>query len=99
MPIFIAALGGMLINICGYLAGRVLIALGFAVITYTGLSAGLEALKTQAITAFMGLPPEIFQILSMMKVGTCISILTSAISARMLLNGIQGDTFKRWVLK
>ena len=37
--------------------------------------------------------------LSMMRVGQCISIVSSAIAARMLLNGLTGDTFKRWVHK
>ncbi len=99
MPIFIAALGGMLINIVGYLAGRVLVALGIAVVTYTGVNASLEALKSQAVASFSALPPEVYQILAMMRVGQCISIITSAIAARMLLDGLTSDTFKRWVHK
>jgi cell division protein FtsX len=99
MPIFIAALGGMLINIVGYLAGRVLVALGIAVVTYTGVNASLEALKSQAVASFSALPPEVYQVLAMMRVGQCISIITSAIAARMLLDGLTGDTFKRWVHK
>lgn len=99
MPIFIAALGGMLINIVGYLAGRVLVALGIAVVTYTGVNATFEALKQQAVASFSALPPEVYQVLAMMRVGQCISIITSAIVARMLLDGLTGDTFKRWVHK
>ena len=56
MPVFIAALGGMLINIVGSLVGRVLVALGMAVVTYTGVNASLEAMKTQAIQSFAALP-------------------------------------------
>ena len=37
MPVFIAAIGGVLINLVGTLAGRVLIALGISVVTYTGV--------------------------------------------------------------
>lgn len=99
MPVFIAAIGGMLINIVGSLVGRVLVALGMAIVTYTGINASLDALKVQAITSFQALPPEVFGMLSIMKVGVAISIVTSAIAARLLLNGLTSDTFKRWTLK
>jgi hypothetical protein len=99
MPVFIAAIGGMLINLVGSLVGRVLVALGMAVITYTGVNASLEAIKMQAIGTFQALPPEVFGMLSVMKVGVAISIVTSAIAARMLLDGLTSDTFKRFVLK
>ncbi|MBV7540001.1 DUF2523 domain-containing protein [Acidovorax sp. sic0104] len=99
MPVFIAAIGGMLINLAGALVGRVLIALGMAVVTYTGVNASLDALKAQAVQSFTALPAEVFGMLSMMKVGVAISIVTSAIAARMLLDGLTSDTFKRWILK
>lgn len=99
MPIFIAAIGGMLIQICGHLAGRVLVALGISVVTYTGINATLSWLKTNAVSAFYGLPPEVYGMLAMMRVGQCISIVTSAIVARAVINGLTGDTVKRWVFK
>lgn len=99
MPVFIAAIGGMLINLVGTLVGRVLIALGMSVITYTGMSASLVLLRDQAISSFGALPIEVFSMLAAMKVGVSISIVTSAIAARMLLDGLQSDTFKRWALK
>lgn len=99
MPVFVAAIGGMLINLVGTLVGRVLVALGVSVVTYTGLNASLDALKAQAVASFSALPPEVLSMLSMMRVGQCISIVSSAIAARMLLNGLTGDTFKRWVYK
>jgi len=99
MPVFVAAIGGMLINLVGTLVGRVLVALGLSVVTYTGLNATLEALKSQAVQSFSALPPEVFGMLGMMRVGQCISIVTSAIAARMLLDGLTSDTFKRMVQK
>ena len=99
MPVFIAAIGGMLINVVGTLAGRVLIALGIGVITYTGMSTSLNWMKSGAIAALGGLPAELLGLIAFMKVGVCISIITSAIAARAIINGINGDTFKRWVLK
>lgn len=99
MPIFIAALGGMLINLVGSLVGRVLVALGIGLVTYTGVSSSLDFLKSQAISSFASLPAEMMAIIGLMKVGVCISIVTSAITARLVLNGLTGGTFKRWVHK
>lgn len=99
MPVFVAAIGGMLINLVGTLVGRVLVALGLSVITYTGVNTTLELLKTQAVSSFSALPPEVFGMLGVMRVGQCISIITSAIAARLLLDGLTSDTFKRMVMK
>ena len=99
MPIFVAAIGGMLINLVGTLVGRVLVALGLSLVTYTGVTASLDAIKSQAISSFGALPPEMMAIIGMMKVGVCISIVTSAITARLVLNGLTGGTFKRMVHK
>lgn len=99
MPAFVAALLGGLINIAGTLAGQVLIGLGISVVTYTGVDTSLGWLKTQALANITSLPPGLPALLSFMKVGVCISILSSAMVARMTLNGFTGGTFKRWVNK
>jgi hypothetical protein len=88
MPLFIASLLGGLMNIAATLAGRVLLALGFASITYTGLSLSLDYLKAEALTAINGLPAEVVAMLSNMKVGVALSIVISAITARMVLDGL-----------
>lgn len=99
MPALVAALLGGLINITGSLAGRVLVALGISVVTYTGSSSTLTWLKDQAVTSLSGAPANLVQLMSYMKVGVCISIIFSAILARMLITGLNGETVKRWVLK
>ena len=99
MPVFIAAIGGMLINLVGTLVGRVLIALGISVVTYTGITVTLDFLKAQAISAFAGLPPDVFGILGVLKVGQCISIVTSAVAAKLVIDGLTGDTLKKWIYK
>lgn len=99
MPMFIAALGGMLINLVGTLAGRILIALGISVVTYSGITITLDALKGQAISAFGSLPADVFAILGILKVGQCISIITSAIAAKLVIDGLSGDTIKKWIHK
>lgn len=69
MPVFIAAAGGMLLNLMGSFLGQALISLGIAVITYKGVDTAFEALKAQAIQAFSGLPADMVMLLSFMKVG------------------------------
>jgi len=99
MPAFISAFLGGLITISGTLAGRVMLALGFSAVTYTGISGSLTWLKAQALSHFTGLGVEVLGMLSVLKVGECISIVTSAILARMLLNGLAGDAVKRLVMR
>ena len=99
MPVLLASLLGGLIQISGSIAGRVLLALGISVLTYTGTNAALEFLKTQAVQAITGLPVQVVGMLSTMKVGQCISIIFSAIVARQIQQGLQGDTVKKWVMK
>lgn len=99
MPAFIAALMGALIQVVGSLVGRVLVALGLSVVTYTGMSVTLNWLKSQAVYAALGLPSDVIGMLSVMKVGTSISIIFSAMLARLVVTGLSGDTVKKWVLK
>lgn len=90
---------GALIEAAAYLVGKVLIALGIGVVTYIGVSSSIGWLKTGAVNALLGLPPEVVGILSLMKVGSCISMVFSAILVRLSLNGLNNDTVKQWVKK
>lgn len=99
MPAIIAALLGGLISIAGTLAGKVLIGLGLSVATYSGLSLTLDFAKTRVIDSIQSLPPEIVGMLSAMGVGQFISIIASALSARLLLQGLTDGSIKKWVMK
>lgn len=90
MPVFLAALGGMLLNIAGSLAGQVLISLGISVVTYKGMEMVLDKLVVGALQAFDGLPFELVALLSFMKVGVAINIITSAVAVRLTLSGMTG---------
>jgi len=100
MPVLITfgswLLGGLL-KIAPTLVGQVLISLGIGVATYTGLSASIDFLKTNFVTAVMGLPPEVVGMLGLMKVGSCVSMLFSAMVIRLTIQGLTGANFKRWV--
>ena len=92
-----AALLGGLVNIAGTLAGQALIALGIGVATYTGLDASIQWLKTGFISAVGGLPAEIVGMLALMKVGSCVSMVISAILIKLTLSGLTSGTMKAFV--
>ncbi|MBN9411381.1 MAG: DUF2523 domain-containing protein [Burkholderiales bacterium] len=96
MPVILATLGGMLLQIAPGIVRQVLVALGIATVSYVGLDASLAWLKTQAIANFNLLPPSVFGILSVLKVGVALNMVFSAMVMRATLNGFSGGTFKRW---
>jgi hypothetical protein len=63
------------------------------------MDASLSWLRVQAVQALQGTGADVVGMLSVMRVGQCISIVTSAILARALITGINSDSVKRWVLK
>ena len=99
MPVFLAALMGGLMAATGSIVGRVMIALGIGVVTYSGMSLSLDYLKTQAIDGLLGMGPDVVGMLVTLKVGQSISVVFSAMLARLVITGLQGDTMKAWVLK
>lgn len=99
MPFLAGLILNGLLSIAGTLAGRALLALGFGIVSYSGVSVSLTWLKTQAIASASALPPQAYQLLSYMQVGNFINLIFSALLARMILNGLQGDTVKKWVSK
>ena len=99
LPVIAASLIGGLISVTGTIVGRVLVALGVGVVTYTGVQAGIDSLLANLDSAIAGVPADILGLLGFMRVGQAMNIIISAMSARMLLNGLQGDTIKKWVLK
>ena len=98
MPAFIPMIGGMLLTIVASMVGRVLASLGLSVITFIGITNALDYLKQLIMQSLGALPGGVVQFLGVMKVGTALSIIFSAMFASMLLNGLQSDTFKKWVL-
>ncbi len=99
MPVFIAALGGMLLNLVGSLVGRVLLALGLSVVTYTGIDTSLTWLKESAVASANTLPADLLGLMAFLKIGECISIIASAVAVRMLWQGMASGSIKRWILK
>lgn len=99
MPLFLAALLGGLIQACGSLVGRVLVSLGIGYVAYSGVDTSITWARDFLLARIGSLPSNAIAVASTMKLGVCISILTSAILARMVLGGLTNGTLKRMVTK
>ncbi|WP_432727570.1 DUF2523 domain-containing protein [Variovorax sp. W6] len=102
MPWLIAALWTAFRAMLPSLTGQVLLALGIGIATTVGINVGIGAFKSQMLSAIQGLPAVSIQVLGLMKVGVCISMLFGALVSRMARKGMQaaaGGSLKSWVKK
>lgn len=95
---FIAALIGGFIQAAGTMVGRVMIALGFSYVAYSGLDASFGWMRSQIGASFGGVSAQALAVLSAARVGSAVAVVISAISARMILSGLV-DGAKRLVVK
>jgi hypothetical protein len=100
MPYLVMVLLGGLVRIAPYIAGQVLIGLGFGFVSYSGVSVGLGFLKSQVVASIGGLPASIVGLLGFMHVGSAVSIIFSAIVVRNVLDGLSsGGSISKLVKK
>lgn len=111
MPVAFAVamefLAGALLNIAVTVAGRVLVGLGIGVVTVTGLTIILNYAKSQAVTYLQSigtaggsLGADILSLLAYMKVGVAISIIFSAWTMRLTIQGLSvGGSISRFAMK
>lgn len=99
MANLLLVLVGFFQNAIGTFVGKVLISLGIGYVTYSGLDTSLDWLRGQIAANFSALPSEVLQILSALKVGSGLSILLSALAARMFLDGVSGGSITKMVNK
>lgn len=99
MPLILASLLGGLIQIAATLAGRVVLALGFSVVVYSGLSTTLDFLEQAAIDAFGGFTGRALSVVSTLQIDTAVTVIFSAVAARMLLRGLTNGSLARWVTR
>ncbi|MDL5037524.1 DUF2523 domain-containing protein [Comamonas sp. Y6] len=99
MPAFLGSLGGLLLSLVAGFVGRTLAALGLSLVTYYGVSQALDFLKGLIMQALSGFPVEVVQLLGLMRIGTALTIIFSAMFASMLLNGLNSDSFKKLIIQ
>lgn len=98
MPWIISVLLGGLIQIVGSLVGRVLLALGFGFVEYTGINLLIDSAKTSALTLLGGVgASSIAEWAGFFLIDQHVSILISAVGVKVLLNALGGASIKRLV--
>lgn len=99
MPVFLAAFLGGLISAASSIVGRVLLALGVGFVAYSGITATLDWLQAQVVANLQGLPGRVVQLLGVLQVDVSVSILFSAVAARLVLQGLTSGVLKRMVIR
>ncbi|MBI5330714.1 MAG: DUF2523 domain-containing protein [Betaproteobacteria bacterium] len=74
------------------LASRVLAALGFAVVQFTGIQAVGSMLASHVSASFGGIPSDILGLMNLAGLGTGMNILLGAITARLTLSYLSQAT-------
>lgn len=98
MPVFIAALIGGLVSAAGSFVGRALIALGVGVVAYSGINTAMDAALAIVVANGNALPTGIVGMLGVLKIGTGLNIIMSALVIRWTLQGLTSGVVKRFVL-
>ena len=92
-------LSGILITLAGPILSRVLMGLGMGFVSYTGI----DLASTQIHDLFMAnagaLPASAAQWLGILKIGTCLNILLSAMAIKAALAGMSSGAVKKLVVK
>ena len=100
MPAFlIPAIAGALISIASSLVGRVILALGMGVISYTGINASLGVFKTYFANSMNSLGSDLIGIMGLLQIDVCMSIFVAAGLARLVINGATSGTIKKLAMK
>ena len=99
MPLFLAALLGGLVQAASSIVGRVLIALGIGYVSYTGINALLTLIKSHVVSYLVGAPGTVVAIMGLLKIDVAVSIIFSALAARLVLQGLTSDKVTRMVIK
>lgn len=98
MPL-LTALAGLLLNICGSLVGRALLALGMGFVTYRGMDASIGWLLSGIKADAASLPAEVVRFLAFLWVDKAISMIFSAYSAAALIRMAGSNSITKLVTK
>lgn len=99
MPGVIALLWRLLGAAIVPLGWKLLKGLGFAAVSYVGVTAGLDAVKGLVIARMSAVPIAWMNVLGLLQVDVVFSILFSALAARAVLRGVDKSGNKdgyRW---
>lgn len=92
-------LTGILLTVAGPILSRVLMGLGIGFVSYAGVDLVMNQIRDLFLANAAALPASAYQWLGILKIGTCLNILLSAMAIRAALAGMRGGAIKRMVFK
>lgn len=81
--------GAFLLAMVSPLVGRILLALGFQVVTLTGMELVMSTLKSMLLTNLNSIPAAGLQLFALAGGGTGLGIILGAIATRLVLINIE----------
>lgn len=99
MPQIVAWVIGALVTAAGTLVGKVLLSLGIGYAVYSGIDTSIAWAKSEFLAGVGGLPSLAVQVAGTLKVGVCVSLLLSALTTRVVMQGMVSGAMKRMVQK
>lgn len=81
-------LAQLLIGLASTLPGRVLSSLGIGWLTFTGVSASADAVKSGLLSAWGSLPSDISMLFGLAGINTGVGIITGAFVAKAALSAL-----------
>lgn len=99
MPVFITAIWGFFLSILPTVVGKVLLALGFTYVAYTGFDLTITFLLNQIKASFAGLPTDIAAFFAWLWIDKAVSLIFSSYTAAITYKTAGQTVLKRLVLK
>lgn len=101
MPaLWLASLAGLLVELAGSILGKLILSLGVASVSYTGISLVMDRLQTLALTQLSGISGVAAQFVLMLHVAAAVNMLVSAVVVRYTLSGVgPNGVFQRIAFK
>mgnify|MGYP003382088624 CR=1 FL=1 len=98
MPaIFVQMLWGGFLSILENIVGRVIMAAGFASITYLGMGHVVDQFIAHGRSSLLALPADLLNILGLLRVGEVFSMYSSALMIKLTyMHGLENGSIKRY---
>ncbi len=85
-------LGVWLLSMCEPLLAKVLLSLGFSVVSIVGVEAAINGLKAEIVTSLMGMPSVWLEFALFLWFGKALGIIFGAMTTKLLLWSIGNAT-------
>lgn len=97
--LFAPLLTGALASAAVAMTIRVVAALGIGVVTYSGITTGLDALKASIISNIGGLSAQTLGFITFMHMDRALAMIFSAVTASLVIRGVTSSGLTKFIKK